>query len=144
MTDNKKNKKKNKKGHFGGSVGKGNPPKENQFKKGQSGNPRGRPPKSKNTDVISAFEEIFLKRKLISVNGEDMFVSSLELYYKKLEQEMLKAGNHKDRRLFLEVIRHLKIADRFMDEDNIDCEAILNDPQYYDPDGELEEDEDDI
>lgn len=37
-----------------GNVGKGRPPKHSQFKPGQTGNPKGRPPKLPDLDILMA------------------------------------------------------------------------------------------
>jgi len=123
----------NNKGHFGGEVGYKNPPVTGQFKPGTSGNPKGRP-KTYTTDIVNVFKDVCLIRKPVLINGETKFYSSYELFLMKVVQEMMKDGNHKDRRIFHDIVKHLKIEDRWMD---MDFDAILNDPKYYDPEGEL-------
>jgi hypothetical protein len=51
----------------GGPVGRGNPPREHQFKPGQSGNPKGRPRGAKNESTI--LREI-LGRKIVNRSGD--------------------------------------------------------------------------
>lgn len=54
-------------------VGYGKPPKEYQFKKGQSGNKKGRPKNSKNTYVL--LDEILSQTIPITENGKLMHIS---------------------------------------------------------------------
>ena len=54
-------------------VGYGKPPKEYQFKKGQSGNKKGRPKNSKNTYVL--LDEILSQTIPITENGKLMYIS---------------------------------------------------------------------
>jgi len=57
-------------------VGYGKPPKKNQFKKGQSGNPQGRKKKSqRKTDMKSLFEEI--GNETLMVNGKSLMKKEL-------------------------------------------------------------------
>ncbi|WP_233493474.1 DUF5681 domain-containing protein, partial [Ruegeria atlantica] len=57
-------------------VGYGKPPKATRFKKGQSGNPKGRPKASKN--VGSMLEEVFFRKIPITENGSRREVTMLE------------------------------------------------------------------
>lgn len=65
---------KGKKGSNNGyDVGYGKPPKDKQFKKGKSGNPKGRPKGSKNKKPDNHFETIFKNelRREVTVEGPD-------------------------------------------------------------------------
>jgi hypothetical protein len=59
-------------GHFGGPVGKGNPPKSGQFKKGQSGNPKGQPKKKKNSFKEDVAEILNSKVELKNGKGKEV------------------------------------------------------------------------
>lgn len=63
-------------------VGHGKPPKATQFKKGQSGNPKGRPKSSKN--VGSMLEEVFFRKIPITENGSRLEVTMLEAILRQL------------------------------------------------------------
>ena len=57
-------------------VGYGKPPKKNQFKKGQSGNPKGRKKKpQRKTDMKSLFEKV--GNETLTVNGNTMMKKEL-------------------------------------------------------------------
>jgi len=70
--------------------GRGNPPKEFQFKKGVSGNRKGRPPKSRKDqlviDIISEFRNILTAYR---EGGRAKRASRLELLLKKLVNSAL-------------------------------------------------------
>jgi hypothetical protein len=63
-------------------VGKGKPPKHSQFKKGQSGNPGGRPRKSRN--MTSIVEDELSQKVKISENGRTRLLTKRQLVVKRL------------------------------------------------------------
>lgn len=65
-----------------GSVGRCRPPTHSQFKPGQSGNPRGRPKRSKN--MATLFEEELNLTVAITENGKRSRISKRELIVKQV------------------------------------------------------------
>ena len=63
-------------------VGYGQPPKHSQFKKGQSGNPNGRPKGSLN--VASVLERTLREKVIINENGKRQEITKLEAALKQL------------------------------------------------------------
>lgn len=70
-----------------GTVGYGRPPKQHQFKKGRSGNPRGRPKGSKNEATI--WREVLSKRVSIREDGKPRKASVLEAMILKYVERAL-------------------------------------------------------
>ena len=68
-------------------TGYGNPPKHTRFKKGQSGNPKGRPKKSKNVKTV--LKEVLDKPIQITFDGKTETVSILEAIIKRLSIKAL-------------------------------------------------------
>jgi Family of unknown function (DUF5681) len=66
----------------GGRVGYGRPPVNRQFKKGQSGNPKGRPRGSFNVSTL--FMKALRERVVINENGQRKKVTKLEAALKQL------------------------------------------------------------
>jgi hypothetical protein len=64
------------------TVGYGKPPKATRFKKGQSGNPKGRPQGSLNVAVV--FVKTLRERVVINENGRRRTVTKLEAALKQL------------------------------------------------------------
>ncbi|MEY8120365.1 DUF5681 domain-containing protein [Falsihalocynthiibacter sp. BN13B15] len=58
-------------------IGYGNPPKNSQFKKNQSGNPKGRPNGSNNLNKI--LEKLGLEKVSVTENGTKKFMTKIEL-----------------------------------------------------------------
>jgi len=81
--------------------GRGNPPKEFQFKKGVSGNLKGRPPKSRKDqlviDIISEFRNILTAYR---EGGRAKRASRLELLLKKLVNSALEGDARSAEELF--------------------------------------------
>jgi hypothetical protein len=70
--------------------GRGNPPKEFQFKKGVSGNRKGRPPKSRKDQVVSnIFSKVLNALTAYREGGRTKRASRLELALKKLVNSAL-------------------------------------------------------
>lgn len=70
-------------------VGYGKPPSHAQFKKGQSGNPRGRPRKSSDESLRDSVKRIVSKKQRVTINGALVHMSPFEL---TLTQLALKAS----------------------------------------------------
>ncbi len=69
-------------------VGYGRPPKSGQFKKGRSGNPKGRPKASKNVGTM--LEEVFFRKIPITENGSKREVTMLEAILRQLANGAVK------------------------------------------------------
>ena len=81
--------------------GRGNPPEHSRFKKGVSGNPKGRPPKSRKDqlviDIISEFRNILTAYR---EGGRTKRASRLELALKKLVNSALEGDARSAELLF--------------------------------------------
>ena len=82
-------------------VGFANPPKAGQFKKGQSGNPKGRPKGSKN--IATILNERLNKRITIREGGRTKTVSVLEAKFIQLTKAMLE-GDDKATNLIIKLL----------------------------------------
>jgi hypothetical protein len=73
-------------------VGYGKPPKKTQFKKGASGNPKGRPKGAQNPNELAS--KLLWKKVTITQNGKPIKVSFIEALMSKI-QAMAASGDHK-------------------------------------------------
>src|ERR1700733_5025826 len=89
--------------------GRGNPPEHSRFKKGVSGNPKGRPPKSRKDqlviDIISEFQNILTAYR---EGGRPKRASRLELLLKRLVNSALEG----DARSAADLFAHRAQAER--------------------------------
>ena len=62
-------------------VGYGRPPRAGQFKKGQSGNPKGRPKAAKNVETM--LRETLMRKISIAENGRRKKITALEAFFRQ-------------------------------------------------------------
>lgn len=82
-------------------VGKGKPPKNSQFKKGRSGNPKGRPKNSKNVHTV--LNDIWNGKVTVRENGKTRRVSFSEAFVRKLADKAIN-GSVNDQFKFLKAL----------------------------------------
>jgi Family of unknown function (DUF5681) len=70
-------------------VGYGKPPKATQFKKGQSGNPRGRP-KKQPKDVAAHMSDLLAEKRPVKKDGVTVMMSGEEVIARRLMEKALK------------------------------------------------------
>ncbi len=70
------------------AVGFGKPPRSSRFRKGQSGNPKGRPKGSQN--LATLFEKIIRQKVTITENGRSRVVSKAEAIFLQMVNKGLK------------------------------------------------------
>jgi hypothetical protein len=71
------------------AVGYGRPPKATQFKKGQSGNPKGRPKGSR--PVGAVLQEILGQRIAVTENGRTRRLPALEVMLRRLANDAMRS-----------------------------------------------------
>ena len=84
-------------------VGYKKPPKKTQFKKGQSGNPKGRPPKKCFHEV---FDEALNEEISLHLNGRKVTMSIKEAILKKMLIDSVN-GKQTATKNFIEIMKHL-------------------------------------
>ena len=83
-------------------VGYGKPPKKTQFKKGASGNPKGRPKGSQNFNELAS--KLLWKKVAITQNGKPIKVPYIEALMTKI-MAMAGSGDHKAIKLLWEMCK---------------------------------------
>lgn len=81
-------------------VGYGKPPKHTQFKPGHSGNPKGRPPGSKNMGIRRKLEKALKMKTPVMEDGERREISKLEAGLWHFANKVAK-GDHRSLELLL-------------------------------------------
>ncbi|RYH07049.1 DUF5681 domain-containing protein [Tropicimonas sp. IMCC6043] len=98
-------------------VGYGRPPKHTQFKKGQSGNPKGRPKGSKNVDTM--LRETLLRPVVITENGKRRKITALEAFFR----QTLKSALEGDARASDKLLKLLPMLQNALEREAIETEA---------------------
>lgn len=89
-------------------VGYGRPPKSHQFKKGQSGNPKGRPKYP--TTIKEALVRNLSKKVTITEDGVHKRVIVLDVFVRQFVKEMLKC-NMKAVEIFMKDFSNINLTD---------------------------------
>lgn len=87
------------------NVGYGRPPKETQFKPGQSGNPKGRPKGRKS--IQTTFREALEQKVAVTMNGKTRLLSKLELIFHRLTTDAARGETHALKMVLALIERHL-------------------------------------
>lgn len=95
-------------------TGYGSPPKKTRFKKGRSGNPAGRPKKSKNFLTLLGHE--LDQSIIVNENGKKAKISKLEAMIKRIVAGALQG----DRKSVLTLIDIMRRTERFAEGENDD------------------------
>jgi Family of unknown function (DUF5681) len=86
-------------------VGYGKPPRHTRFKRGQSGNPRGRPPGAKNLSTL--LTEALNEPVVIAENGGRRKISKREAIIKQLVNQSAK-GDWRAVKLLLDILQDIE------------------------------------
>jgi len=97
----------------GGPVGYRNPPRQTRFRKGQSGNPRGR---RKGSGVRSAAEKVLDRKVMATVDGQRRKVPITEALFLQMAQKAL-AGDGRATRDFLKIAEQVAAANPQAEKD---------------------------
>lgn len=91
-------------------VGYKRPPKESRWKKGQSGNPKGRPPGHRN--LAAALSAILNEDTSATVDGEERRMTRLEAVTRRLVDEAAAGDPRLIKELFAEIHKNESKAER--------------------------------
>jgi len=86
-------------------VGYGKPPRDTRFKRGQSGNPRGRPPGAKN--LSSLLNEALNESVVVTENGGRKRISKRQAAFKQLVNDAAK-GNWRALKLLVDILQDIE------------------------------------
>jgi hypothetical protein len=86
-------------------VGYGKPPRHTRFKRGQSGNPRGRPPGAKNLSTL--LNEALNELVVVTENGGRKRISKRQAAFKQLVNDAAK-GNWRALKLLVDILQDIE------------------------------------
>jgi hypothetical protein len=86
-------------------VGYGKPPRDTRFKRGQSGNPRGRPPGAKNLSTL--LNEALNELVVVTENGGRRKISKRQATFKQLVNQAAK-GNWRALKLLVDILQDIE------------------------------------
>lgn len=114
------------------TIGYKKPPKNSQFKKGKSGNPKGRPKGAKNKNPFDILSKALMKKVKIIEDGEEKFITCFEAIYKKLLVDAIK-GKPSAMRQALKQIDSLAQANMIEEKDDNKITVEIVSAENYSP-----------
>jgi hypothetical protein len=97
------------------AVGYGKPPRHTRFKRGQSGNPRGRPRGAKNLSTL--LNEALNEPVVVTENGGRQRITKRKAAFKQLANEAAK-GNLRAVKLLVEILKDIESRAEPLNEDS--------------------------
>ena len=98
-------------------VGYGQPPKRTQFKKGQSGNPKGRPKSSKNVETM--LKETLMRPITVTEGGKRKKITALEAFF----SQTLKSALGGDSRASDKLLKLLPLLQAALERETAEAEV---------------------
>jgi predicted DNA-binding ribbon-helix-helix protein len=103
------------------ATGYGRPPLANQFQKGKSGNPSGRPKGRRSVSAVIA--AALSERVTVTINGKKRSISKLEAAFTQ-QANKAAAGDRHAAKLLIEVLHQSEIRDDARANAPLDAEAV--------------------
>jgi Family of unknown function (DUF5681) len=105
-------------------IGYGKPPEYTRFKKGQSGNPRGRP-KKQPKDVAAHMADLLDEKQTVRMNGKTVVMTGDELMARRLMEKAMKGDAKAFEKVHQLKAQHLEAEQRRADRESANKEIVV-------------------
>lgn len=107
------------------NIGYKKPPRKSQFKKGTSGNPKGRPKNAKNRTPTELLDQYLSTQVTVAENGEKKTMTLLEALQRRLVTAALKGDPYAMRLVHKELEKIEKLREQNARRDKQDKQCII-------------------
>jgi hypothetical protein len=113
-------------GDDGDRVGFGQPPKHSRFKKGQSGNPRGRKRRHRYEEEENPLRMYLLEEMTVKMSGRKVKMPAIDVIIKSMINKAM-AGDHRSQKLLIQESGGLKaLREEFKRQKNSADQAFID------------------